>query len=189
MDALSCTASDSAFTARFWSIPRALGTEFKMLIRNSSAIWEDSLRFSLLASARRLGRLRFEYPARSALLTPSPVLTYSWMKVFCLWVVCVFHFWANWLLVFKFKHSLGGSGKQWCDHNWLIHFYRFTVLISMEILDIFSDMSWWALLLLVYPFWVILNLITPKLGLPCLWTVAFTLRFLAHKLNNKQIRS
>ena len=35
----------------------------------------------------------------------------------------------------------------------------------MEILDIFSDMSWWVLLLLGYPFWIILNLITLKLGL------------------------
>ena len=37
-----------------------------MLIHNSSAIREDSIRFSLLASARKLGRLRSEYPAARA---------------------------------------------------------------------------------------------------------------------------
>ena len=37
---------------------------------------------------RKLGRLRSEYPAARALSAASPVLTYSWMKVFCLCVVC-----------------------------------------------------------------------------------------------------
>ena len=46
-------------------------------------------------------------------------------------------------------------------------------------------MEWFWIALSLYPIWVIINLITPRLGLPCLWGLAFTIRFGWKKIKKK----
>ena len=76
------TCSLSAFNARLLRIASSCGAEFMILSHNSSAIWEARRRLSRLASARRLGRLRYKYPATRVLSSASPLFTHFYLK-FC----------------------------------------------------------------------------------------------------------
>ena len=113
--AFSPALSLSACIARFLSIARALGAWVMMLNCNSSAIWEDSLCFQPTRLRAQARKAPVWDPAARALSTASPVFTYSWMKVFCLCVVCGYFIWGLfaywWLSIFNVLAAPASSAK------------------------------------------------------------------------------